>query len=273
MLFKKIMQYFLVAVLLAGFLFFYAKWFERRNIFFPYRQITATPDNIGIEYEDVYFDASDGVTLNGWFMPATGARGTILFFHGNAGNIGHRLEMIRLFHGLGFNVFIFDYRGYGKSKGSPSEKGTYIDASAAYGYLLTRGDVDKEKIILYGKSLGGSIAVDLAVKNPPGALISESAFTSTVDMGKEIYPFLPLRHMITMKYDTISKVGEVTSPKLIIHSEEDEIVPFHHGRRIFERSTQPKEFYRMRGGHNDAVMLYEDEYEQHIDSFLRKSGF
>jgi len=260
----------LIAVIL--FLFLYARWFERSNIFFPTKGMEETPSSIGLGYEDIYFDTADGKRLNGWFIPADNARGTVLFCHGNAGNISHRMDMIRMINGLKLNVFIFDYRGYGKSIGFPTEKGTYIDAKAAYDYLLSRTDVDKERMIIFGKSLGGAIAIDLATKVNAAVVISDSAFTSTINVGKEIYPFLPMELLLTMKYDSLSKVKGISEPILIIHSSEDEIIPFDHGQQIFEASGEPKEFFRMRGGHNEGFIGYEKEYTEAIDYFLKKHG-
>lgn len=262
---------FLTIVIVAG-VIFYLRWFERHNIFFPTRKIELRPDYIGLTYEDLYFNSPDGVRLNGWFIPASRSSPTILLCHGNAGNIGHRLGIIRIFNRLNLNVFIFDYRGYGQSSGRPSEKGLYLDARAAYDYLISRSDIDKDKIIFYGESLGGAIAVDLASRVDPCALITEGTFTSTLDIARELYPFLPVRLAVTMKYDTLSKIKDLTAPKLIIHSLDDEIVPFDHGRRLFEDAPEPKQFYQMSGGHNEAVSEAEDEFAERIDKFLSAYG-
>jgi fermentation-respiration switch protein FrsA (DUF1100 family) len=268
-LLKKIMLYVLGLIALVLFIILYARWFEWSSIYFPYKVIELTPASIGLKYEDVYFRTPDGARLNGWFIPdGSSPRATVLFCHGNAGNISHRLDIIRIFNELGLNVFIFDYRGYGRSSGLPTEKGTYLDALAAYDYLLTRKNMDKEKILVYGKSLGGAVGVELATKRRVCAVISDSTFTSTVDMGKEIYPFLPLKSFIRMKYDTLSKIGGLSVPVLIIHSEDDEIVPFHHGEKLFEEAAEPKKLYRMHGGHNDAIIIYADEFQKGIGVFL-----
>ncbi len=269
---KKIMLYVLGLIALVLFIVFYARWFEWSNIYFPYKAIESTPDSIGLKYEDIYFRTPDGARLNGWFIPdGSSPRATVLFCHGNAGNISHRFDTIKIFNDLGLNVFIFDYRGYGKSTGFPSEKGTYLDARAAYDYLLTRKDVDKERIVVYGKSLGGAVGVELATRTGVCAVISDSTFTSTVDMGKEIYPFLPLETFITMKYDTLSRIGRLSVPTLVIHSENDEIVPFRHGRKLFEEAGGSKRFHRMRGGHNDAIIMYGDEFKEGINTFLTEN--
>ena len=269
---KNVMIYIFAILFIVLLVVLYARQFERSNIFFPMRQMEGTPSDMGLAYEDVYFETSDGVKLNGWFIPAEGARGTVLYFHGNAGNISHRVGMIRIFNKMGLNIFIIDYRGYGRSEGRPDEKGTYLDAEAAYAYLKSRGDVDEERIALYGKSLGGAVAIDLASKRDVPALVSDSAFTSTADIGKEIYPFLPMDMLVTMKYDNISKIGSVRAPKLIIHSSQDEIIPFRHGERLFEAASGPKEFYRMRGTHNDGFLVYEEEFSSRMSDFLKRHG-
>lgn len=244
-----------------------ARYLERRSLYYPERRLGFTPLAVGLDYEDVYFEASDGVRLNGWFIPAKGAKASLLYCHGNGGNISDRLPIIEIFHRIRLNVFIFDYRGYGKSQGRLSEKGTYLDAMAAYNYLISRKE---DAIVIYGKSLGGVIAVDLAQRVKAAALISESTFTSTVDIAREIYPFLPVRFMVRMKYDALSKIGDVDMPKLIIHSNDDEIIPFRQGQRLFEAAREPKEFYQMRGGHNEATLMATDEFGARIEAFLNK---
>ncbi len=246
----------------------FVRWFEWSNIYFPDKAIVATPDSIELPYEDVYFLTQDNIKLNGWFVPNNKARGTMLLCHGNAGNISHRLEVISILHSLEFNVFIFDYRGYGRSRGFPTEKGTYLDTEAAYDYLLTRQDINKEELIVYGKSLGGAVAVDLALRAEVCAVIIDSAFTSVARMAQEIY-FLPqVEHVLSIKYDTLSKIGKLSMPKLIIHSKEDEIVPFHHAMELFEEAKDPKKIYVMQGGHNEAIFMCEDEFKRELDDFL-----
>ena len=253
------------------FLWLGSRYFEYKSIFYPSRVLDSCPADIGLSYEEVNFRTDDGVELNAWFIPAPESRGTLLFCHGNAGNISHRLEIIEIFTNIGLDVFIFDYRGYGRSKGRPSERGTYADARAAYNYLVSRRGVPPGKIVVYGKSLGGVVAIALAEQVEAGVLISESAFISTAEMGKEIYPFLPIRLLVTMKYDALSRIARVKTPTLIIHSRDDEIVPFHHGEKLYAVAGGPKEFYRMAGGHNEAVFLAQEEFGSRIDDFLNKS--
>lgn len=246
------------------------RFFEKRTIFYPAKIIEFNPSGVGLEYEDVLFKAQDGIELHGWFIPAKDAFFTILYCHGNAGNISHRVELAKMFNEKKMNFFIFDYRGFGKSKGSPDEKGTYLDSQAAYDYLVKTKAISPERLVIFGKSLGAAIAIDLAAKVKAAALISESGFTSTVNLAKDVYKILPLWLFVTQKYDSLSKIDKVSIPKLIIHSRNDEIVPFEHGKKLFEKAKDPKELYVMQGGHNDAFYIYSDECMQRIEDFLKR---
>ena len=259
-----------ILILLSLPLFFilFLKYYEKKGIYFPIKRIASTPKDIGIEFENVYFFSSDGTRLNGWYVPVKKQRLTILFCHGNAGNIGDRVEIIGLFHRIGLDVFIFDYRGYGKSQGRPSEKGFYSDAQAAYEYLTEKRKLAERCIVVYGKSIGGNVAINLCSKVSPAALISDSAFTSTLDMGKKLFPFLPIKWLISVKYDALSTIKNIFIPKLIIHAQKDEIIPFQHGKRLFSAAPDPKEFYQMRGGHNDAIFLTMEDFTQKINTFI-----
>ena len=209
-------------IVLAGLRLFFL-WLEFFSLYCPQKKITRTPADIGVPFEEVDIRTSDRQVLNGWFMPAKDARFTILYCHGNAGNIENRLHRIKFFHDLGVNFFIFDYRGYGKSTGFPTEQGLYRDAQAAYDYLLTRADVDKNKIIFYGKSLGAAVAIDLATRRPAAALVSESGFASATLRAKEAYPFLPVRWLLVQRYDSLAKIRQIAAPKLIVHGDIDEV--------------------------------------------------
>lgn len=250
----------------------YLRYFEKKCIYYPTAGIERTPGDVGLRYEDVSFNVDDGPKLNGWFIPAEGARAVILYCHGNAGNISHRIEIIKILNSLKLDIFIFDYRGYGRSEGSPSEKGLYRDARAAYNYLVSREDVARERIVVYGESIGGNIAIDLASKVEVAALISESAFSSAYDMGKILFPYLPVGWLITIKYDAMSAIKDVSIPKLIMHSRDDEIVPFDLGEKLYKAALEPKEFYEMRGSHNEAIYIATGEYKARIDAFLSRAG-
>lgn len=260
----------LIPIATVLFIWVFLKYFERKNIYFPTKIIEITPEDVGLKYEDVFFKTEDGVTLNGWFIPAKKSELTLLFCHGNGGNISHRLESIKSFHNIGLNVFIFDYREYGRSNGRVSEEGTYLDALAAYNYLLSREDVNRDGIIVFGRSLGGNVAIDLATKVEVSALICEGTFTSIMDMTKDIYKVRIPARFLSHRYDALTRIKEVDAPKLIIHSRDDEMIGFEHGKRLFEATKEPKEFYKLRGGHNEAFLIAGEEYPERIKSFIEK---
>jgi pimeloyl-ACP methyl ester carboxylesterase len=248
----------------AALLYFYQSSF----VYYPDRQLVATPKQFGLSYEAVSFKTTDDLTLSGWYVPAEKARGIILFFHGNAGNISHRMLSIQIFNRLRFSTFIFDYRGYGNSEGQPDEIGTYRDAEAAWQYLVRQRDVDPSTIVVFGRSLGAAIASHLAAEHTPRALIVESAFTSAPDLAARFYPFMPVRWLARFHYATIDHLKKVDCPILVVHSREDEIVPFAHGHALFEEARPPKEFFDINGSHNDALLVTGRRYEQGLDRFL-----
>lgn len=237
-------------------------------VYFPEKEILDTPKSVGLAYEEVTLKTKDGVNISGWYIPAENERGVLLFCHGNGGNISHRLDSIRIFNSLNLSVFIFDYRGYGKSEGTPSERGTYLDAEAAWDYLIRTKEKSSEKIVLFGRSLGGAIAGDLAVRKNPSCLIIESSFRSVYDLGKKYFPLLPVRLLARFRYATIDKIGSIKCPKLIIHSPEDEIVPFDHGKSLFEKAQPPKYFLEIRGGHNEGFLISGNLYIEGLRRFL-----
>jgi fermentation-respiration switch protein FrsA (DUF1100 family) len=234
---------------------------ERHFIYFPSNDLTANPSDFGLAFEEVLFTASDDVQLHGWFVPGEGGI-TWLWFHGNAGNISQRLENLKLLHDeLGVSVFLFDYRGYGRSQGTPSEKGTYRDAEAALAYLRSREDVDPERIVFFGRSLGTGVAVELATHYPPYGLILESPFLSIQDMAKRAYPILSLLPLLRTRYDSVGKIGKLEVPILVLHGDRDDIIPFEAGRTLFEKAKEPKNFYTITGaGHNDTYVVGGAEY-------------
>jgi len=242
---------------------------ERSFIYFPERGLIGDPADFGLAFDDAYFTAGDGVRLHGWFAPGeTGV--TWLWCHGNAGNISHRLENLRLLHDeLGVGVFIFDYRGYGRSEGSPSEEGTYRDAEAALAYVLSRPDVDSERVVYFGRSLGAAVAVELATRRPPFALILESPLPSIAELVRHHYRFLPVGGLLRTKYDSLSKIAKVRVPLLVLHGDQDEVIPFEAGRKLFEAANEPKRFYTIRGaGHNDTYIVGGREYFRALREFV-----
>jgi len=261
-----------IAGLTAGYFlliaYVYAK--QRDLLYSPTREVEATPHDIGLDYQDLTLLTKDGLKISAWYIPVGTARGFLLFCHGNAGNISHRLDSIRVFHSLGLSVLIFDYRGYGKSAGSPNEEGTYRDAETAWDYLANVIHASPEKIVLFGRSLGSSVAAELALRKQAGTLIMESGFTSVPDLGRKFFPHVPVRLISRYHYESIKKVGEIKLPKLFIHSPEDEVVPYDQGVRLFEKASEPKEFLEIVGGHNDGFALSGQVYVRGLDTFLSR---
>ncbi len=244
--------------------------FQDRYVYYPYKDLVATPGRAGLDFEEVWFKTEDGVRLHGWYVPAGNANHTLLFFHGNAGNISHRLDSLRLFHDLKLNVFIFDYRGYGNSGGRPSEQGTYRDAHAAWRYLTGERGLPGDRIILFGRSLGGAVAAWLARRTEPAALILESVFTSVKAMGRRLYPYLPVGLLTRIRYPALDHVRDLRIPLLVIHSPEDEIIPFEFGRQLFEAGAGPKQFLAIRGGHNDGFLVSGTDYRHGLAAFIEQ---
>lgn len=246
--------------------------FQSRLVYFPEigRDIAATPQAYGLDFESVNIATEDGETLHAWWVPAKDARGTILFFHGNAGNISHRIDYLLMFRRLGYATLIFDYRGYGKSTGSPSEEGTYRDAAAAWRWLTQTRGIGPGDIVFAGESLGGAVASWLAVRHAPRALVLLSTFTSAPDLGAQVYPFIPVRLISRFSYDNLANLRQIKAPVLVAHSRDDDIVPFGHGKRIFEAASEPKQFLEMRGGHNDGFVFMREEWVKALAGFLER---
>jgi pimeloyl-ACP methyl ester carboxylesterase len=254
---------------IVGFLYFN----QERMVFFPDRYLVAAPDSVGLEYEDVTLTAADGVRINGWYVPAAGNSSdgesrVMLHLHGNGGNISHRLETIAQVHRMGLHILIIDYRQYGRSQGQVTEAGTYLDAEAAWRYLVVDKGFTAEQIIIAGHSLGGAVAAALAEKHPPRALILESTFTSIPDMGARQYPWLPVRQLARVQYNTAARLANIHVPLIVIHSPDDEVVPYSHGQALFELANEPKEFLQINGGHGDGFLVSAEEYEAIVGEFV-----
>ncbi|MHC4439008.1 MAG: alpha/beta hydrolase [Planctomycetota bacterium] len=253
---------------------------QPKFLYIPEQEVFSTPAELGLDFENVVFKSSDILNLSGWYIPVNNPKFTVLFCHGNGGNIAHRLDSINIFHNLGLNCFIFDYRGYGDSQGKPDEEGTYADAMAAYNWLVEEKKTPAENIIIFGRSLGGSIAAQLAGKVEARALIVESAFTSYVDMGNEYYPYMPVRWFARFGYKTIDYIRNVHCPVMFIYSRNDEIVPYKFGLELYEAANEPKEFIEIFGGHNDCFIasgeIYTDVWEKWlkliVDNRVQTSG-
>ncbi len=247
--------------------------FQNRFVYFPNipsRDLMAQPDEFGLPFEEQRFVTPDGVELHGWYIHAESPRGVVLFFHGNAGNISHRFDSIAVWRELGYDVFIFDYRGYGLSDGKPSEQGTYLDGQAAWDLLVQERGIDPRAIVVFGRSLGAAIATHTAAANRPAVLVLESAFSSVKDMAGHYYPWLPVRWIARLHYDTGKKISAVEAPVLVIHSSDDEIIPVRFGQKVFESAAQPKEFLEIFGDHNAGFLLSGSRYRDGLKSFVDK---
>lgn len=263
----------IIASILAGYLLVLLVVFmmQSKLFYYPKKDIWATPEDVGLQYENVIFNTEDNISLNGWFVPSEQAELTVLFFHGNAGNISDRLQTIQMLNELDLNVFIFDYRGYGQSEGYPTEQGTYKDGLAAWNYLTAKRGIADSSIVIMGRSLGGSIASWLSARQHPAAAVIESTFTSAADIGSDLYPWLPVRWMIKYEYNTIGYLKQIDSPLFMAHSRGDQIVPFHHGQKLFEAANEPKVFVELVGLHSSGYLETGEKYREGLQQFLAKN--
>ena len=250
--------------------FLMLRWFEHSQVFRPSRNFDALPGSTGLDWAEANFTATDGVKLNGWFFPAAtnSPRGELAFLicHGNGGNISHRLGLVKSLHRLGAAVLVFDYRGYGRSEGSPGETGTYLDAQAAHAWLVARGFAPSS-VILLGESLGGGVASELVLRERTGGLVLQCTFTSIPDIGRELFPWLPVRTLSTIRYDTLARLPRVTVPVLVLHSRADTLIRFHHAERNFAAAREPKSFAEVAGDHSDAIWE-QPAYTRAMEQFL-----
>jgi len=249
------------------------RWFEHRQVYQPYRQLETSGSELGRPFEDVHFETSDDVGLNGWFFPADtdSSRKHLIYLlcHGNAGNISHRLEHCAALLETGASVFIFDYRGYGKSQGRPGEEGTYLDAQAAHRWLRQKGFA-AANIIALGESLGGGVASELALRESLGGLVLQSTYTSITDVGAELFPWLPVRWLGSIKYDTRARLPRIKVPLLVMHSREDGLIGFPHAERNFAVANEPKMFWEISGGHNQFLEGDRARYLEGLNKFLTR---
>jgi fermentation-respiration switch protein FrsA (DUF1100 family) len=237
-------------------------------LYSPVRQVPYNPGDINLTFENVVFETKDRLKLAAWFIPAEKADFTVLFCHGNGGNMTHRLDTINILNELGLNCFIFDYRGYGASEGKPTEAGTYRDVEAAYEWLTKKKHIPARNIILFGRSLGGSIAAYLACNVKAKGLIVESSFTSYVDIGRKFYPYMPVHLAALFNYPTIDYIRSIRCPVMIIHSRNDEVIPFEFGLRLYDAANEPKEFVEISGSHNDGFLFSGEVYRSAWSNWL-----
>ena len=248
---------------------------ENRLIFHPAASLERTPADVGLNFEDVFFTTRDGVRLHGWFVPHRNAHSTLVWFHGNAGNISHRVENIKLLHELvRVNVFIFDYRGYGRSDGRPSEQGTYLDGEAALELIGNKlGDENRKKLILFGRSLGAAIATEMATRFVSQALILESPFVSIAEMARTILPFFPIGPFLQTQYNVGERIKKIRGPLLVLHGDRDEIVPIEQGKKVFDAAPEPKTFLPIAGAaHNDTYIVGGKNYFRQLKDFIDQTA-
>jgi len=239
-------------------------------IYHPTRELEGSPEIVGLPFETVSFETADGVSLSAWWIPAESPRGILLFCHGNAGNRSHRLDSIRIFNRLGLSLFIFDYRGFGESGGRPTEEGLHRDAEGAWRHLVQAKGLDPGKMIVFGRSLGGAVAARLSRTHKPRALILESAFVSLREAARDSLPGFLVDLLVPDQYPTLRDLTAAACPVLIIHSRDDEIIPFRHAAALHAAAPEPKEFLEIRGSHNRGFLDSLPAYEAGLDSFLSR---
>ena len=256
-------------------LMIFFRWFEHANVYHPNKVLDGSPADDGLPFEDVIVTTSDAVKVHGWFIPAPTnsprAGFVVLVSHGNAGNISHRTTLAGLLRRHGVAVLLYDYRGYGRSEGRPSEDGTYRDALAFHGWLKQRGFAP-EKILSYGESLGGGIASELARREKVGGLILQSTFTSIPDVGAELFPFLPVRLISTIRYATRERLPQIHVPVLVVHSAQDEIIGFSHAEKNFAAANEPKLLVTLTGSHNGGLFENEELFHDGMEKLLKLAG-
>ena len=263
----------LIILLAVGLFYFFYPQVENFFVFYPQSSFDSVPEDWGILHEDIYFDTEDKKRLHGWFFPVEGDAPVILFCHGNAGNISHRLENVKFLLEQQLQVFIFDYRGYGKSGGRPSERGLYRDGLAAYDFLVNHKEISPDRIVPFGRSLGASVAIEISLGREVKSLIVESAFTSTKGMAKTLFPFMLLAPLLPAHYNNLEKIAQVNVPTLFIHGDDDEIVSFSMGQKLYQAAKDPKYFYPIKGaGHNDTYFVGGNTYFENIAAFAKDSG-
>ena len=259
----------LLGVLALSFLSGCWNWFVEKQVFFPDKTIVQTPADYDLPFEDIWFTCSDSVRLHGWLIPASPSNHILLFCHGNAGNISHRLDNVRLLNQRGISVFIFDYRGYGRSDGSISEKGFYLDSEAAYEVASKWAEKHKAKLIVFGRSLGGIAATRLGATKGCDGLILESTFTNMGAMARAHYPLPFAESLLKDRLNAVGEIDQVRAPILFFHGDKDRIVPIRLGRGLFEVAPNPKEFVVIPGaGHNDTYFVGGEDYFKKIENFF-----
>ena len=248
--------------------------FEKSLIYYPARTLEGVPGDLGLPSEEVLLDVEPGVKIHAWFIKAASqpSIATVLFSHGNAGNIGDRLDRVRSWKSLGVDVLLYDYRGFGRSTGSPDEEGTYRDGRAAYDYLVNVRHVDPSKLVLMGESLGCAISIQLALDRKAAGLILEAPFASIRRMAAAIYPFLPLGPFVRTRYDNLGKASRLNVPLLVVQGTLDEVIPIEQGKAVFAAAPEPKTFIAMEGAHhNDVYLIGGEAYRRAVAALIERA--
>ena len=268
------MSYFLytLSALVLGYaaIGIYLVLMERKLLFKPVHNIAVTPSALGLGFEDLWIKSADDEKLHAWFVPATSSSKVVLFCHGNNGNIGECLDTLSILYRLGYSTLLFDYRGYGKSSGVPTEAGVCQDALSVWQYLCTQRGFTSDQIIVFGRSMGAAVATFLATQVTPRALVLESPFLSLPELGQHMYPYVPVRWLARIKFDNYARINDVKCPTLFIHSRDDELIPLRHGRQLFEHFHGPKQFLEIRGRHADGYLSTGELYVSSLREFLDK---
>jgi hypothetical protein len=264
---------FILVVLLGGGVYLLLRDYERQLVYAPSSFVKKTPRDAGMPFDGIALTSADGVTIQGWFIPASSsttdsAPSTLLFFHGRTGNLSDSLDKIHLFHDMGLDVFAIDYHGYGASGGAPDETALAGDAMAAYFYLADKRNVKRERFYIFGDDLGAAVAIDLATRVAPAGLITEGANASILAKVEDDWPLIPWQYLLRNQFDSISKISDVRVPVLILHSSDDEVVPFGDARRLYLLAHEPKELVEIHGSHRDAFVKSFDTYYDKIDQFV-----
>lgn len=241
---------------------------QRRFLYFPDRQFVAGPADYGFAHENVTLRTEDGLAIHAWWLPVERATTTVLFFHGNAGNVSYWIEAATMFRDLGWNTLLLDYRGYGRSEGEPTEDGTYLDARAAWNYLIDARGIQPSNIVVVGRSLGGGIATWLAEREPVSGLVLESTFTSVADVVAATVPIPGIGSVVSLGYPSLGRMPRIVAPLLVLHGREDELIPFAQGRQLYEAAPGPKRFVELKGGHNNAFAISRNVYRDALANFV-----
>ncbi len=267
---RRVVDLLLLVALIYGSICLLLFLFQGKLVFFPDPVMHRTPSDAGLDFQEHQLRTSDGERIHAWWLPVDNNEApTVLFFHGNAGNISQRIESLQIFHELGLNSLIIDYRGYGLSTGKPDEQGTYLDAQAAYDYLRRDLGIASQRLIVFGRSLGGAVASWVASHNDCAGVILESSFVSVPVLGQQVYPWLPVRWLSRIRYDNAARMAQLRCPVLIIHSRDDQLIPLWHGQRLHSLAGPPKFFLEILGSHNNGFLISGNRYREGLQAFIK----